>query len=198
MLNEKIKALIFDCDGTLVDNMPLHYVSWSQTLSKYGLAFEEERFYKFAGKPTVDIIELLAREQNISVDAPKVSEEKDSSYHDMEDEVQEMTKVMDLVRELHGVYPMSVGSGSTTKSVEATLRRLELSKYFDYTVCKDDVSQPKPNPETFLKAADLMKVKPESCVVFEDGVAGMEAAKTAGMFVIDIVNENPREKLFSF
>ena len=75
---------------------------------------------------------------------------------------------------------------------------IELSKYFDYTVCKDDVSQPKPNPETFLKAADLMKVKPESCVVFEDGVAGMEAAKTAGMFVIDIVNENPREKLFSF
>ena len=92
---------------------------------------------------------------------------------------------------------MSVGSGSTTASVHATLKRLDLLKYFNHTVCKEDVANPKPHPDTFLRAAELMKIKPENCVVFEDGQAGMQAARTAGMQVVDILNENPMERFLS-
>lgn len=178
--------------------MPLHYVSWHQTLSRHGIDFSEERFYKLAGVPTVTIIEMLAGEQNIEVDAPAVALEKDNSYHDMEDQVQARENVMDVVRQYHQKLPMSVGSGSTKVSVEATLKFLNIRHYFDYTVCKDDVSNPKPNPETFLKAAALMKVAPENCAVFEDGNTGIQAATTAGMYVINVLKDNPLEKLHSF
>lgn len=178
--------------------MPLHFISWDQTLSKHGIQFDEERFYKLAGVPTVTIIEMLAKEQSISVDAPAVALEKDNSYHDMEDQVQARESVMQVVRQYHQKIPMSVGSGSTTASVEATLKRLDIRHYFDHTVCKDDVTQPKPNPETFLKAAALMNVAPENCVVFEDGFTGIQAATTAKMFVINVLEEDPLKKLHSF
>lgn len=178
--------------------MPLHFISWDQTLTKHGIKFNEERFYKLAGVPTVTIIEMLAEEQSVNVDAPAVALEKDNSYHDMEDQVQTRESVMEVVRAYHQKLPMSVGSGSTKASVEATLKRLDIRHYFDHTVCKDDVSKPKPNPETFLKAANLMQVSPENCVVFEDGNTGIEAATTAGMFVINVLEDDPLEKLHSF
>ena len=81
---------------------------------------------------------------------------------------------------------MSIGTGSTKTGAKKTLEVIEMQQYFDIVITADDIINPKPHPETFLKCAQLMGIEPKDCVVFEDGILGMQAAVTAGMMVIDI------------
>jgi beta-phosphoglucomutase-like phosphatase (HAD superfamily) len=77
------RGLVFDCDGTVVDNMPLHYEAWSKTLERHGLHLEESRFYSWAGRPIADIIGQLSAEQRVSVDTQQVTQEYEHYFHNM-------------------------------------------------------------------------------------------------------------------
>ena len=101
-------------------------------------------------------------------------------------ETKEITVVTDVVRKYHGVLPMSIGTGSTQIGARRTLSILGMEHYFNPIITADDVINFKPHPETFLKCAELMEVNPKDCVVFEDGILGMQAAEEAGMQLIDI------------
>jgi HAD superfamily hydrolase (TIGR01509 family) len=81
---------------------------------------------------------------------------------------------------------MSIGTGSTRNGAKKTLEIIKMQHFFDFVITADDITNPKPHPETFLKCAALMKVNPKDCVVFEDGILGMQAAKEAGMMVVDV------------
>ncbi|HPT32393.1 MAG TPA: HAD-IA family hydrolase, partial [Prolixibacteraceae bacterium] len=94
--------------------------------------------------------------------------------------------VVEIIRKYHGVLPMAVGTGASRQSATLQLRELRLTPYFEFVVSADDVTRHKPEPETFQRCAELMKVKPTDCQVFEDGVLGMEAARAAGMMVTDV------------
>lgn len=180
-------GLIFDCDGTLVDSMPLHYKAWSAVLPRHGLAFKEAWFYEWAGMPIIAIIERLAQEQGVTVDAAAIGAERDSYFHSLpESELLPVQAVVDIAAHYRGQVPMAVATGSTVPSASTSLRVIGVLDWFDEVISSQDVGLPKPAPDVFLVAAQRMGVAPAECVVFEDGEAGIQAAHAAGMAVVDV------------
>lgn len=181
-----ITALIFDCDGTLVDTMPAHFAAWSDALKRYGIVLSEERFYALAGVPTTTIVEMLAREQGITCNAAKIAEEKDQRYLEVEIECPAIDVVVDIARENVGQRKMAVASGNRSDIVRATLRGADVEDLFDVVVGADHVAHGKPAPDLFLHAAKLLSTPPSQCMVFEDAALGLEAGRAAGMTVVDV------------
>jgi beta-phosphoglucomutase family hydrolase len=181
------RGLIFDCDGTLVDSMPLHYEAWTAVLSRSGLSFPESQFYAWAGTPVVEVVRRLAAEQRREVDPEAIAEERDRYFHSLPfSRLRPVESVVAIARRLHGELPMAVATGSTLKSATASLAAIGVLDLFDLIVSAEDVAAPKPAPDAFLLAAQRLGVLPAECVVFEDADAGLTAACAAGMQVVDI------------
>lgn len=179
-------GLIFDCDGTLTDSMPLHFISWRDTLTKYDLIFPEERFYGLAGMPGDKIINLLAKEQGKSVDAEPIAHEKEMAFLELIDQLEPIQRSVETVKTAHGKKQISVASGGIRPVVERQLRQIGLWDLFEVIVTAEDTELHKPEPDVFLRAAELMNVPPERCCVYEDSDLGIQAAKTANMGWVDI------------
>ena len=179
-------ALIFDCDGTLVDSMPLHYRAWVATLDSYGVPFSEERFYALGGKPTVQIVELLGEEHGVGWDPQQVSLEKEVAFRALAPTVQPIHAVVAVARRYRGEKPMAIATGSHRALAQHELEAIGVFSWFSVFVAAEDVSNPKPAPDPFLEAARRLGVAPERCVAFEDSVLGLEAIRAAGMTAVDI------------
>jgi len=174
-------AYLFDCDGTIADSMPLHYIAWKQALGEWGCEFTEQRFYELGGLPIVDIIQLLGREQDIDMPIAEVAKRKEELYFEHLPNLQCVPEVREHIDHQHGRIPFAVVSGSTRDSVEASLRAIGLLDKFEVLVCAGDYTKSKPDPEPFLVAAQRLGVSPEACLVFEDTQMGIDAATAAGM-----------------
>lgn len=172
---------IFDCDGTLADNMPLHYRAWSRAMADFGGKYPEELFYEWGGRPTAHIVAALNERFGLAMAVDAVVRRKEKYYFEMIPEVQPMAEVVDFARATLGKKPLSVASGGHRELVVATLEALGILEWFDAVVCAEDYERGKPHPDPFLLAAKLMGVTPGDCVVFEDSPTGIEAAKAAGM-----------------
>jgi beta-phosphoglucomutase family hydrolase len=185
-LHHKYDGLIFDMDGTLADTMPTHFVAWSRSMREHGIEFSEERFYALGGVPAPVIINMLAAEQGKTVDAHTVAEAKEALFLDLLGEVQPIMPVR-AIAEFHREHiPMAVATGSPRWVAEKILKTLGIRDWFGAVVGAEDVENPKPAPDTYLKAAELIGVDPRRCHAFEDTALGMEAARNAGMVVVDI------------
>lgn len=181
------RGLIFDCDGTLVDSMPLHYRAWVTVLCRYDLDFTEARFYQWAGVPVDEIVRRLAMEQGRTVDAEAIAAERDTYFHSLPvSELRPVEPVVGIARRFHRQLPLAVATGSTKASAEASLRAIRILELFDAVISSHDAGRPKPAPDVFLMAAERIAVAPGNCVAFEDGDAGLQAARAAGMQVVDI------------
>ncbi len=185
-LPEKYKALIFDLDGTLADTMPLHYKACQIVCNEKGFDFPEDYFYQEAGKPTIEVFQNLMIKLGNSFDGKILGKAKEKQFLDLISEVTPLKIVADIAQSHKGKIPMAIGSGGQRDSVELTLDVIGYTGFFDSIVSCGDVSNHKPSPETFLKCAEEMGVQAKDCVVFEDGDPGVEAAKAAGMMVIDV------------
>jgi beta-phosphoglucomutase family hydrolase len=181
-----VEALIFDCDGTLVESMPTHYLAWKAVLEPYGIQFPEDRFYALGGVPVRDIVERLGRENNISLDPDQVAREKEDHYYGLMETIKPRQAIVEVARRHRGVLPMAVASGSSRKSVEKSLSHIGILDWFDAVVCAQDVEQPKPAPDIFLLAAEKLGVDPKTCRVYEDSDLGLEAGRRAGMKTVDV------------
>ena len=179
-------ALIFDCDGTLADTMPLHYQVWSTLLSGHGLELSENQFYKLAGMPTVDIIRLLNDKYGCNLDIDSTHEEKERLFTELVHKVQEVSAVADIARNHFGKIPMAVASGGIRSVIERTLQSVGLWHLFSVVISAEDVKHGKPAPDMFLLAAERMGVARQHCIVYEDADLGLEAARRAGMRAIDV------------
>ncbi|MAD24157.1 MAG: HAD family hydrolase [Verrucomicrobiales bacterium] len=187
------EGLIFDCDGTLVDTMPIHFKAWSITTKKYGLIFPEDRFYALGGVSPFEVLRILSSEQGVKIDSEAVTLEKESTYMQLISEAKEIPEVMEIVRANYGKKPMAVASGGTAETVVGILNHCSIKKYFDIIVTSEDVDNPKPAPDTFLEAARRMNVAPEKCQAYEDADMGIKAIIAAGMEAVDIrlmINQN--------
>jgi len=184
--SSKIQGLIFDCDGTLADTMPLHFVAWRATLDRYNVPLNEDRFYSLAGQPTVHIVQLLLDEQGIAEDAERISLEKEQAFLDVLDDVEPIEAIVSIAREHHGKLPMGVGSGSRRDVVQRILKRIKLDDVFDCVVGAEDTAKHKPEPDVFLEVARRLNVPAENCRVYEDADLGVEAAKRANMECFDV------------
>ncbi len=185
-LVQNSKAIIFDCDGTLVDSMPLHYVAWHETMNRYGISFPEDRFYSLGGVPSDRIIEILASEQGFKLDAVAVAYEKEQAFLDKIERLVPIEAVVEIVRQNRGVKPIAVASGGFLPVILRQLQHMAMHDWFDAIVTAEDTSKHKPEPDVFLEAARRLGTAAEHCVVFEDADLGVEAARRAGMHCIDV------------
>jgi len=172
---------IFDCDGTIADNMPLHYRAWSMAMADFGGEYPEDLFYAWGGCPTAVIVGLLNEKYGLALDVDETVQRKEKYYLTLIPEVVPVPEVLEIVKSMHGTVPLSVASGGHRELVEATLDVFGIRDLFQAIVCAEDYERGKPHPEPFLLAAKLMSVPPEDCVVFEDSPIGIEAAKAANM-----------------
>lgn len=182
-------ALIFDCDGTLADTMPVHYVAWKAMLTEYGIDFPEDIFYAFAGMPSTKIVAQLAAEQGVELPAAAIDEmvvSKEQGYVATIASVRPIEPVVAVARAARGKLPMAVASGGHRWVVHKTLEAIGTGAWFDAVVGAEDTERHKPEPDVFLEAARRLGVEPSGCVVFEDGEFGLEAARRAGMLPVDI------------
>jgi len=175
------RAFIFDCDGTLADNMALHYAAWSRAMRDFGGTYPEELFYEWGGVPTGDIVRRLNDKFGLSLDVDEVVHRKEHYYLESIPRVEPMHEVIALAHARHGKIPMAVASGGHRDLVERTLKALGIEELFDAVVTAEDYERGKPAPDPFLKAAELLRVEPAYCLVFEDTATGAEAARAAGM-----------------
>ena len=185
-LVQNSKAIIFDCDGTLVDSMPVHYVAWHETMNRYGISFPEDRFYSLGGVPSDRIIEILASEQGLELDAASVAHEKEKAFLDKIELLVPIEAVVEIVRQNRGVKPIAVASGGFLPIILRQLQQMAMHDWFDAIVTAEDTSKHKPEPDVFLEAARRLGTAAEHCVVFEDADLGIEAARRAGMHCIDV------------
>lgn len=172
---------IFDCDGTLADNMPLHYRAWSRAMADFGGKYPEELFYEWGGRPTAQIVAALNERFGLAMDVDAVVRRKEEYYLQLIPEVLPISEVVAIARRMRGKTPLAVASGGHRELVLATLQALGIAEWFDAMVCAEDYKRGKPYPDPFLLAAKLMGVEAAECVVFEDSPTGIEAAKAAGM-----------------
>lgn len=186
---------IFDCDGTLVDTMPLHFRAWSQALQRAGLREEldEELFYSLGGTPTRKVAQLLAKHYGLVIDVERVFHHKEERFLEMQAEMKVIKPVVDFACALHGRAPMSVASGGPKPVVMKTLELMGLDQLFPVVVTPEDVTHGKPSPDMFLLAAQLMGVPPERCLVFEDAGPGFEAATAAGMQYVVVESRKKKQ-----
>ena len=175
------KAYLFDCDGTVADSMPWHYLAWSQALGDWDCKFSEERFYELGGVPIVEIIERLGREQGVEMPVAEVAKRKEELYFEHLSKLQCVPEVLEHIEQQQGRIPFAIVSGSTRDSVEASLRVIGLLDRFDILVCAGDYARSKPDPEPFLIAAQRLGMQPQACLVFEDTQMGIDSATAAGM-----------------
>ena len=174
-------AYLFDCDGTIVDSMPLHYQAWRQALAELDCAFPEDLFYAWGGRPVTEIISALNQQNSLAMPVDVLGRRKENLYYEMLPSLKVIPEVVEHVYAQRGNIPMAVVSGSRRRSVTTSLTQLHLLDKFDLLVCAEDYTQGKPAPDCFLLAAERLGVEPSDCLVFEDTDLGIEAATAAGM-----------------
>lgn len=181
-----VRGLIFDCDGTVTDTLPLHYIAWEETFAALGLSCPLEFLIRHNGKPTDQIVALFNAEFGRSIDVGKFTADKESRTYALLEQARPLEPVAALARQYRGRLPMAVVSGSNRPNVERALRAAGLRALFSVVLTADDGLPPKPAPDLFLEAARRLGVEPALCQVFEDADSGLEAARRAGMLATDV------------
>ena len=185
--HQDAEALIFDLDGTLSDSLPVHLETWNKVCAHYGCKFDAGMIEELTGMPTIQFAyRIIEDNQMTGVDPEEMVKMKQRIFWESLENLKPHLPVVNLAHQYHGKIPMAVGTGANRKSAELQLKALDIYDLFDAIVTADDVTAHKPEPHTFLRCAELVKVDPGKCHVYEDGILGMQAAKSAGMFLTDV------------
>ena len=185
------KGFIFDLDGVIVDTAKYHFLAWKKLANSLGIDFTEEENEQLKGVSRVKSLEKILSWGNTSISNDKFTElmaEKNEDYLSHISSMDKREILPDVPRILHLLKQeqQGISLGSASKNARTILERVNLKDYFETIVDGNDVSKAKPDPEVFLIAAKLMNIAPEHCIVFEDSVAGVEAANVANMISIGI------------
>ncbi|HEY9630595.1 MAG TPA: HAD-IA family hydrolase [Coleofasciculaceae cyanobacterium] len=179
-------GLIFDCDGTLADTLPVHFRAWQAALSQYGAALVEDWFHKRTGLTALEFIQEFNQTFGCTIDQHQLDLERQEQFSRLIHQVREVPAVAAIARLNYGKVPMAVASNGQRSVVESTLETIQLRSLFNTIVTLNDVELGKPAPQMFLLAAERMGVAPQDCIVYEDSDLGLEAARRAGMQGIDV------------
>lgn len=182
-----IRAIIFDCDGTLVDTPPVYARAWAAGLRSSGTEMTTDWYLARAGMSESVLMDAFENEHAVTLSRDKVVSTMRTAFLEALPELREIAAITAIVRENHGRLPMAVASGGSREIVSATLQATGLLDFFQTVVTIDDVSRTKPAPDLFLEAARRLCVPAEQCLVFEDSREGLEAARLAGMRAVDVI-----------
>ncbi len=180
------RAYLFDCDGTIVDSMPLHYCAWKTVLAEWNCPFDEELFYSWGGRPVREIIKSLNEMNGLEMNVEALAARKEGLYHQQLAQLKAIPSVLEIINARYGKIPFAVVSGSRRNSVIGSLSALNLLDKFETLVCAEDYKNGKPAPDCFLLAAERLRVPPSDCLVFEDTDLGIDAATAAGIASVRI------------
>jgi len=185
----KYSALIFDMDGTLIHNMPIHNQAWQDTLAEAGVQIDLNEFNRTTtGKKAAEILRMMLGAQLSDAEVAYWGERKEALYRERFACCREpLPGLLHLLEQATALgLPMAVATASPPTSISFILDELDLRRYFKTVVGGADVQHGKPHPEIFLKSAQALGIEPASCLVFEDALGGIEAARRAGMDAVMI------------
>lgn len=195
---EKVKAVIFDMDGVLVDSEPFHVQTEKRMFRKIGIDISDEEHAGYMGTATDVMWKQITAKRNLSLDIAEITAltiQEGLPYFNSLEKINPMPGLVDLLEKLKvKKIPLAVASSSDTETMRVILEKSGLRKYFHHTVSSSEVGKSKPEPDVFLHAAKLLGVAPVNCVVFEDSKNGIKAAKAAGMFCIAYSGANSGEQ----
>jgi HAD superfamily hydrolase (TIGR01509 family) len=181
----KLRAILFDHDGTLVDSEPIHYQLWNTVLGRYGVTLSEDVFNSVcAGMPTISNAIDLVERFNISVNAEDLAEEKHAVTKEflVDHAYPLMPGVIEAIKELvEQELTLAIVTGANRHSVGATVRSYSFDRHFVCVISADDVQKSKPAPDCYLLALEKLGLKPEECLAIEDTEHGLKAAAQAGI-----------------
>ncbi len=185
-LPEGTQALLFDCDGTLVDTLSLYRVCWRQVFGRHGFDMSDEWFARFAGDHVHAFVTAAFPDADPGTRAD-ITEEGMAMFMASTHLVEPLEHVVDIARAHHGRLPMAVVSSGPGEAVRESLAAVGITELFDFVLTLDDVRAGKPDPDGYRQAIDRLGVDPEHCVAFEDSAPGMAAARAAGIStVVDV------------
>ena len=201
-MNFTPKAFLFDLNGTMIDDMHFHAKAWHQILTQdlgASLTWEEVKVQMY-GKNSEVLDRIFGKSRFTAEEVLELSVEKERRYQ------QECFPHLKLIEGLDNFLaqarrsriPMAIGSAAIPFNIDFVLDNLDIRHYFKTIVSADDVVESKPDPETFLKAAQLLGVEPSGCVVFEDAPKGVEAAQNAGMACVVLTTAHDPEDFSSY
>lgn len=181
-LSSGYKAYLYDCDGTLADNMGAHKETYIRAAAAKGHKIEGDIVDELAGWPVLKVVEEINKRYNTNFDPLEFKELKYKFFMDeFIGQTLPVQYVVDHLKAHAGKVRIAVVSGSGRVAVEKTLKVLGIDHLIEATVCAGETEKGKPFPDPFLRAAELLDIAPSECLVFEDGEAGTIAAEAAGM-----------------
>jgi beta-phosphoglucomutase-like phosphatase (HAD superfamily) len=180
------KAIIFDCDGTLVDSAPVYGKAWAAGFAGAGVNMAQDWYEARNGLSEHVLMDAFEEASGLILDRDDTVMRMREAYLRNIEALSEITLIADIARRSVGIVPMAVASGGPAAIVLPSLRYLKLDALFDAIITLDDVGVPKPQPDLFIEAACRLLTKPADCVVFEDSNQGVIAAKAAGMRCVDV------------
>jgi HAD superfamily hydrolase (TIGR01509 family) len=185
-VESRIRGLIFDCDGTLVDSMPIHIDAWCQTFAAHGVGCPKNFIDEVKGMPAERIVGVFNRRYGKQLEPTSFAAMKNRLARQRLADAPPIQPVVDVVQTYRGRLPMAVASGGTRANVMLTLESIGIKDCFAAILTADDAVPHKPDPAIFIEAARRLGVPARYCQVFEDGEAGLEGARRAGMTATDV------------
>jgi HAD superfamily hydrolase (TIGR01509 family) len=180
------RAYLFDCDGTIADSMPLHYLAWRKALAPWNCNYAEELHYAWGGRPTTEIISALNARDGLAIPVEATAQHKEEYYYELLQQLEPVPEVLEIIRAEYGRTPFAVVSGSNRESVLKSLEAIGLAGVFPVIVSSEEYKRPKPAPDAYLVAAIRLSVSPADCLVFEDTEIGLQGAAAAGMQAVRV------------
>ena len=174
------RALLFDCDGTLVDTMALHRVVWHQIFGRYGFEIGDEWWEEYANVAVGPFVRAVIPDADDSL-VQSLLDEGNALFEEALHLLQPIEHVVEIARRYHGVLPMAVVSGGFRGPVVGSLDAVGITDLFDHIVTADDVVDSKPAPDLYLRGLELLGLGPDDVVVYEDSEIGMASARAAGI-----------------
>lgn len=184
-------------DGVIVDSGPYHLKSWQHVFQKRSISFTQEDFRRNFGQRNDSIIRHAMGEQVSDNEINTIALEKESTFRNLvKDNIKPFPGVIKLISSLLASgFKQALASSGPIENIQLIITGLGIKKCFQAIVSGHEVAEGKPSPQIFLLAANKLDVKPENCIVVEDAVAGVAAAKKAGMKCLAVTNTNPRASL---
>lgn len=175
------EAFLYDCDGTLADNMLAHKLAYEETAARYNVALDLNMVDEFAGMPTALFAQEITKRYGVPLPDTFANEKSQIFIDKYIEQTQPISYVAEHLKNHVGKVKIAVVSGGSRKTVTKTLTVLGLIDFVDTLVCAGETEKGKPSPQPFLKAAELLGVQPKKCIVFEDAELGVQGAIAAGM-----------------
>lgn len=194
---KSFNGFIFDMDGVIVDNYLYHIDAWGEFCKRHGLNFEVEDFTrKYFGKNNTDILQALFGKSLSSTEIDMLGEEKEAIYRELyQPYIKPLDGLIDFMRELRiQGGKIAIASSAPQSNINFVVEKTCINEYIDVSVNGNMVRLGKPSPDIFLKAAELLRIQPEKCLVFEDSFSGIQAAINAGMQVVALATTHKKEE----